>query len=132
MVRKLVLSLIAVLCCGALLAVAQNRQVSGTVTSQDGQPVVGASVIVDGTSNGTTTAANGKFSIAAPANATLTVSFLGYETQYIPVAGKTNIDVILKEDSQAIDEVTIVAFGAKRKQDLVGSVASVKTDIIKN
>ncbi|MDE7078080.1 MAG: carboxypeptidase-like regulatory domain-containing protein, partial [Alistipes sp.] len=59
------------------MALAQSRQVSGTVTASDGQPVVGASVIVDGTTNGTTTSVDGRFSIAAPADGTLTVSFIG-------------------------------------------------------
>ncbi len=132
MVRKLVLSLIAVLTVGAIFVQAQNRQISGTVANPDGQPIVGASVIVEGTSTGTTTAANGTFALQAPADATLTVSFIGYETQQVAVAGKTQLSIVLTEDSQAIDEVTIVAFGTKRKQDLVGSVSNVKTDIIKN
>ncbi len=131
MVRKLVLSLIAVLCFSAF-AVAQNRQVSGRVTDPDGQPLVGVTVIADGTNRGTTTDANGLYRVNAPANGTLTLSFIGYATVRIDVAGKTSIDVVLKEDTQVMDEVTVVAFGTKRKQDLVGSVSSVKSDLIKN
>jgi TonB-linked SusC/RagA family outer membrane protein len=132
MVRQLVLSLIAVLCAGLLGSTAQNRAVSGKVSGTDGAPIAGATVIVEGTSAGTTTGADGSFTLAAPADASLLVSFLGYETASVPVAGKTRIDIVLNEDAQAIDEVTIVAFGTKRKQDLVGSVSSVKSNIIQN
>ena len=110
MVRKIVLSFVAVLGVVAA-AMSQNRQVSGSVTGVDGQPIVGATVLVDGTSTGMTTSAEGTFSVAAPANGTLVISFVGYETQRIPVAGKTRIDVVLVEDSQAIENVVISAFG---------------------
>ena len=131
MVRKLVLTLIAVL--GVMACVsAQNRQVSGTVKAADGTPVVGATVVVEGTTRGTTTNVDGSFVIAAPANATLTVSFIGYKSQQIPVAGKTTLAVVLEEDTQSIDDVVVVAFGTKRKQDVVGSVSTVKPAIISN
>ncbi|WP_347282006.1 TonB-dependent receptor [uncultured Alistipes sp.] len=126
MVRKLVLSLIAILGAGALFVGAQNRQISGTVTNPEGQPIVGATVVVDGTSAGTTTGSNGKFTVTAPADATLTVSFLGYETQSVPVGGKTWLDIELKEDSQSIDDVIVVAYGTASKASLTGSVAAVK------
>ncbi|WP_304954103.1 carboxypeptidase-like regulatory domain-containing protein, partial [uncultured Alistipes sp.] len=89
MVRQLVLSLIAVLCAGLLGSTAQNRAVSGKVSGTDGAPIAGATVIVEGTSAGTTTGADGSFTLAAPADASLLVSFLGYETASVPVAGKT-------------------------------------------
>ncbi|MDE5906298.1 MAG: carboxypeptidase-like regulatory domain-containing protein, partial [Alistipes sp.] len=123
MVRKLVLSLIAILGAGSIFAQAQNRQISGTVTNHDGQPVVGASVIVDGTSNGTTTTIDGKFAVSASADATLTVSFLGYETQSVPVGGKTWLDIELKEDSQSIDDVIVVAYGTAKKEAFTGSAS---------
>lgn len=132
MVRKVLLSLIAVLGGGILLAAAQNKQVSGTVTGADGESVAGATVLVDGTSAGTTTNANGYFSISAPADAVLTISFIGYQTQKIAIANRTSIAVSLEEDTTSIDEVTVVAFGTKRKQDLVGSVSKVKPTIISN
>ena len=116
MVRKLVLSLIAILGAGALFVGAQNRQISGTVANPEGQPIVGATVVVDGTSAGTTTGSNGKFTLTAPADATLTVSFIGYQSQQIPVAGKTSIDVVLAEDTQAIDDVIVVAYGTAKKE----------------
>ena len=130
MVRKLVLSLIAILGAGALFVGAQNRQISGTVANPDGQPIVGATVVVDGTSAGTTTGSNGKFTLTAPADATLTVSFLGYETQSVPVGGKTWLDIELKEDSQSIDDVIVVAYGTTKKEAFTGSASVIKTDDI--
>ena len=128
MVRKLVLSLIAILGAGALFVGAQNRQISGTVANPEGQPIVGATVVVDGTSAGTTTGSNGKFTLTAPADATLTVSFIGYQSQQIPVAGKTSIDVVLAEDTQAIDDVIVVAYGTAKKESFTGSAAVIKSE----
>ena len=129
MVRKIVLSFVAVLCAAAL-SVAQNRQVSGSVTGVDGKPIAGATVLVDGTSTGATTSAEGTFVVSAPANGSLTVSFLGYKPQQIAVNGKTRITVVLEEDSQAIDNVVVVAFGTTTKEAFTGSVAVVKADDI--
>ena len=131
MVRKIVLSIVAVLAV-SFAALAQNKQVSGTVTNSDGLAVAGATVIVEGTTNGVITDTNGAFNLSAPANGTLVVSFLGYEEAIVPVAGKTSINVVLKTASEKLDEVTVVAFGTKRKQDIVGSVATVKEGLISN
>ncbi len=129
MVRKLVLSLIAVLSVAAL-AIAQNKQVTGTVTDANGNPIAGATVMVDGTSQGTTTGVEGQFAISAPANATLTISFIGYEPQKISIAGKSFIAVNLNEDSQAIDEVLVVAYGTAKKESFTGSAAVIKSENI--
>ena len=94
MVRKLVLSLIAVLSVAAM-AVAQNKQVSGTVVDAKGEAVVGATVIVEGTTNGTTTGADGKFTLYAPANGSLQISFIGYKDEMVAIAGKTEVYVQL-------------------------------------
>ncbi len=129
MVRKLVLSLIAVL--GVTLSFAQNRQVTGTVSDQSGKPVVGATVLVDGTHVGTTTGADGKFTVTAPANGKLSVSFVGYESQTVAIAGKTRVDISLQEDTHAIDEVTIIGYGSGNKVGtVIGSVAKVKGEVL--
>ena len=127
MVRKLVLSLIAAMGLFAY-AEAQNQQVSGTVSGPDGQPVAGATVMVDGTHVGTTTNADGSFTISAPRNGSLTVSFIGYVTQTVAVAGKTRVDVSLKEDTQAIDDVIVVAFGTAKKEAFTGAAKVIKSD----
>ena len=131
MVRKIVLSIIAVLAV-SFAAIAQNVQVSGTVADESGAPVIGAAVVVDGTSIGTVTGVDGSFKLSAPANGTITVSFVGYEEVKTPIAGKTSINFVLKTSAERLDDVVVVAFGSKRKQDVVGSVSSVKSTIINN
>ena len=127
MVRKLVLTLIAVL--GLMTSVsAQNRQVSGTVKDAGGAPVVGATVVVEGTTRGTTTGADGSFVIAAPSNGTLTVSFIGYKSQQVAVNGRTAINISLEEDTTSIDDVIVVAFGTAKKEAFTGSASVVKSD----
>ena len=127
MVRKLVLSLIAILVLG-LYAFAQNKQVPGTVSDANGNPVAGATVMVDGTSIGTTTNAAGQYSLSAPADGTLSVTFIGYVGQQLPIAGKSRIDVTLKEDTQAIDDVIVVAFGTAKKDAFTGAAKVIKSD----
>ena len=113
MINKILLSLIAVLCLDATVT-AQNKQVSGTVTDPAGAPVVGATVLVEGTTIGSTTDASGHFSLNAPEDAKLNISFIGYESQQVDVAGRTHIPVSLKEDSHTIDDVVVTAMGTDR------------------
>lgn len=129
MVRKIVLSLIAVFVFLAY-ATAQNRQISGTVSDANGHPVAGATVIVDGTSLGTTTNTAGEYTLSAPVNGTLVVTFVGFEPQQLPIAGKTRINVTMKEDAQAIDDVIVVVFGTAKKEAFTGSAAVIKSDEI--
>lgn len=129
MARKIVLSLIAVFVFLAY-ATAQNRQISGTVSDANGHPVAGATVIVDGTSLGTTTNTAGEYTLSAPVNGTLVVTFVGFEPQQLPIAGKTRINVTMKEDAQAIDDVIVVAFGTAKKEAFTGSAAVIKSDEI--
>lgn len=117
----------------ATQANAQNLTVTGTVTDNLG-PVIGASIQVEGTSNGCITDIDGNYTLPnVPANATLVFSYIGYQTQKIAVGGKTKIDVKLAEDSQLLQEVVVVGYGVQRKSDLTGAVASVKAaDALKN
>ena len=124
MVRKIVLLLVASLTCG-LFASAQTKQVSGTVKDANGNAIVGATVIVDGTTIGTNTGTDGSFRISAPANGNLLVSFIGYEDQKIAIAGKTNIEVVLQDNYTAIEGVTVQTFGELKKKDLTGSITAV-------
>ena len=129
MVRKIVLSIFAVVATTAMV-VAQSRQVSGTVKDSAGQPIIGATVVVDGSVVGATTGADGTFKLDAPANASLVVSFIGYETQIVSLGNRTSVDVVLAEDTQAIDDVVVVAFGTTTKEAFTGSVAVVNADDI--
>ena len=125
--RKFVLLIMAVLTASSW-SLAQNRQISGAVADSNGQPISGATVLIEGTSVGTTTNINGEFSISAPANGTLSVSFIGYETMQEAIAGKTWISFSLKEDTHAIDDVIVVAYGTAKKESFTGSVAVVKSE----
>lgn len=108
--------------------------IMGKVLDSVGESVIGASVLVKGTTSGTITDIDGNFKLDnVPSNATLVVSYIGYQTQEIPVGGKKNFTVKLADDTQALDEVVVVGYGVQRKSDLTGSVASVKGgDVIKS
>lgn len=128
--KALILSLFF-LAFSALSAFAQNRPVSGTVTAgDDGSKLPGVSVLVKGTTTGTTTNENGAYTINAPANATLVFSYIGYATQELPVNSRSTINVILNADAQSLQEVNVVAvgYGTARRQDLTGSIASVSSE----
>ena len=109
---------------------AQNIQVTGTVTDQNG-PLPGASIVVTGTSNGTQTDFDGNFTLSnVPSNATLTVSYIGYRTQQVPVNGQTTVNITLEEDLQALDEVVVVAYGSQSRAAVTGAISSVGADEI--
>ena len=104
---------------------AQNVKVSGTVSDNAG-PVVGASILVKGTTEGTITDVDGKYSISVPANATLVVSFIGYQTEEVAVGGRSVLDITLKEDSELLSESVVLGYGiATKKKDLSASVGVV-------
>ena len=113
-------------------ALAQTIKVSGTVIDTEGHPVVGATVIISGTTTGVSTDTEGRYNISAPVNGKFLVSCLGYDDVVVDIAKRSVVDITLTESTAALDEVTVVAYGTKRKQDLVGSVSSVKKDIISN
>ncbi|MDB8996531.1 TonB-dependent receptor [Parabacteroides distasonis] len=101
----------------------QNKKVSGIVYDTNGDPAIGANVIVKGTTNGTITDMDGKYTLEVPANAILQISYIGYNTQEIPVGNKTTINVNLKEDTQALDEVVVVAYGTQKARSVTGSMS---------
>lgn len=99
-----------------LSCVYQNERISGTVVDQEGNPVIGANVIIKGTQNGTITDLNGQFILEdCPANAVLQVSYIGYQTQEIVPEG-TSVKVTLREDSQNLEEVVVVGYGSSVKK----------------
>lgn len=117
--------LMAFVISGALMF-GQTKTVTGTVVDEMGEPVLGANVVVAGTTNGATTDLDGNFSIQNVAeNATLQVSFIGYTSQTVSVAGKSVIKITLSEDSEMLDDVVVIGYQTVRRKDLTGSVASV-------
>ena len=108
-----------------------EKRITGTVMDALG-PVAGANVIVKGTTNGTVTDVDGKFSLEVPEGATLEISYIGYVTQHIKVGTRKTLNIALQEDSQALDEVVVVGFGTQKKVNLTGSVAMVKSEVLEN
>ena len=114
--------------CFAMCVSAQELTVKGTVTDAKGKAIIGASVLVQGTTNGTITDFDGIFNLSnVPSKSNLVISYIGYKSQEIAVNGKTDFKVVLAEDTEVLDEVVVVGYGVQRKSDLTGSVASVKT-----
>lgn len=120
-----VLSLFAV-----SFAWAQNITVSGTVTDQSGEPAIGVYVLVQGSSTGTSTDVDGKYSISVPSNGTLVFSLVGMKDAVMPVNGRQVINVTLVEASELLDDVMVVAYGTVKKESFTGSAATVKKDDI--
>ena len=109
----------------------QKVTLSGVVTdAADKQPVIGATVVIEGTKTGAVTDIDGKYSLQVQADATVSVECLGYVTQKIKVNGQTVINVVLASDKVALDEVVVIGYGTVTKSDLTGSVATVKMDDI--
>lgn len=120
---------------GKLFVANQHKgiTISGVVRDSNGDPIIGANVLEkSSTINGTITNVDGQFTLTVPENAKLVISYIGYNTQEVSVAGKTVIDVMLTEDSKALDEVVVVGYGTQKKVNLTGSVASISSDDIKD
>lgn len=109
----------------------QNASVSGIVVDSNGEPVIGANVMVKGTNNGTITDIDGKFTLNN-ANGVLVVSFIGYKTQEIQINGnEKNLNIVLREDSELLDEVVVVGYGTMKKESLTGAVTVVDSKAFK-
>lgn len=138
-------SLLAVFICAAFLsgshvayavnesllvsAYQQPSKIKGTVIDANGEVVIGASVVVKGTANGTITDIDGNFILSdVPTNGTIQVSFVGYKTLEIPVKGQTSFSLTLMDDTEVLDEVVVVGYGTMKKSDLTGSVGSISSE----
>ena len=110
----------------------KSKIVTGTVLDVTGMPVIGANVMVKGTTNGTITDMDGKFSLDVEEGATLVVSYIGFANQEIKVGKQTNLSIALKEDSKALDELVVVGYGTMKKENLTGAVAQVSSDVLES
>ena len=126
--RKPVLFSLALLT-GAVLS-AQTGKVTGTVLDENGEPLMGAGVVIKGTSNGTLTGVDGDFSLDVPQGATLTVSFIGYLDGEIVPGTRTHVEIQLEPDTKLLDEVVVIGYGTVKRKDLTGSVASARGEDI--
>ena len=107
---------------------AQIKTISGTVVDTQGESVIGANVLVKGSTTGTITDVDGKFSLEASEGDILQISYIGYNTQEITIDRKSILKVVLQEDQQALEEVVVIGYGAVKKKDLTGAIAQVKAD----
>lgn len=110
----------------------QNLTVTGTVKDVTGEPVIGANVIQEGTSNGSITDIDGKFSLSIPKGSVLVISYIGYASQNVTVTGNQPLVITLKDDTELLDEVVVVGYGTMKKSDLTGAVGSVGAKDMKN
>ena len=108
--------------------VGDGRIIKGTILDATGMPVIGANVMVKGTTNGTITDMDGKFSLEVDKNAILVVSYIGYANQEIKVGNQNTLSITMKEDAEALDELVVVGYGTVKKSDLTGSVGSVSME----
>ena len=124
--KKLLLALL-----GMVMALSLSAQttVKGIVTDEKGEPLIGAGVMVEGTTVGTITGIDGDYVLTLPEGAVnLVFSFIGLADQTVPIAGQTEINVVLKEDQTFLDEVVVVGYATVKRRDLLGSVSSVGSD----
>ncbi len=119
-------ALFLVFCLFSFSMFAQNHTVRGTVKDASGEPLIGVTVQVQGTSSGTVTDLNGKFELEnVPANAVLDFSYVGMQPQSVAVNGRSTIDITMREDVAALDEIVVVGYGTQTRREITGSVANV-------
>ena len=111
---------------------AQTKTVTGTVTDAANEPLIGASVLVQGTSTGTITDMDGKYSISVTPEDVLAFSYVGMTSQTIKVGTQNVINVTLKEDSQVLAETVVIGYGSAKKRDLTGSITNIKGEELAN
>ena len=112
-------------------AVQQDNKITGTVLDPTGMPVIGANIMVKGTTNGTITDMDGKFSLEVEEGATLVVSYIGFANQEIKVGNQKTLSIALKEDAEALDEVVVVGYGSVKKQNLTSSISKITDEAVK-
>jgi TonB-linked SusC/RagA family outer membrane protein len=109
-----------------------GKTIKGVINDEQGETIIGASVIVKGEDTGTTSDMDGRFSLEAPEGAILVISYIGYHTQEVKVRKRSLLHIVLKEDNQLLDEVVVVGYGTVKKSDLTGSVSGVSNRQYKN
>ena len=108
--------------------VQQMKKITGTIVDETGEPIIGANVVEQGTSNGCITDIEGKFALNVKPGSTIEVTFIGYIPQRIKIANQSILNLTLKQDEQTLDEVVVVGYGTMKKSDLTGAVSSLKSD----
>ncbi len=110
-----------------------QKSVSGVITSEDGEPLIGANVLVQGTDIGTITGIDGSYTLDnVPEDAVIVISFIGYDSQEIGVAGRNDIDVIVTATGELLDELVVTGYAMEKKKDLLGAVAIADMDNVRD
>lgn len=106
----------------------QKKQISGTITDEQGEPIIGANVIEKGTTNGTVTDIDGSFSFKVEEDAILRISYIGYLDQEINTINRTSFEIVLQEDTQSLEEIVVVGYGTQKRINITGSVATINSE----
>jgi TonB-linked SusC/RagA family outer membrane protein len=105
-----------------------SKRITGIVVDEKGEPVIGVNIVASGTTNGTVTNVDGKFEFSVAPGATLQISYIGYLTQEVAVGNNSNLRIVLKEDTKALDEVVVVAYGTQKAREVTGSMSKMNTE----
>jgi Outer membrane receptor for ferrienterochelin and colicins len=133
--QRKALGIISMLCAlfVSLGANAQNRTISGTVVDTNGDPVIGAAVVVVGnTSMGAATDMNGAFTLSVPAGSSISVESIGFQSQTLVVGNQSSFNIVLQDDTEMLEETVVIGYGVQRKSDVTGAIASVKESDLEN
>lgn len=106
----------------------QKKQITGKITDEQGEPVIGANIIEKGTTNGTITDIDGNFSFRVEEDAVLQISYIGYLELEISTSGRSSVNIVLQEDTKALEEVVVIGYGTAKRRDLTGSISSIKAE----
>ena len=110
----------------------KSKRISGKIVDETGEPIIGANVLVAGTTQGTITDLDGNFALEVPEGGLLDVSYIGYLTQQINTKGKEHVQIVLREDTQKLDEVVVVGYGTRSRKSITGSVDQVSNEVFEN
>lgn len=116
----------------ASVPVTQDRKVTGIITDERGEPIIGANVVVKGTSKGTVTDLNGEYSIEANGKSILLISYIGYLSEEVAVGNNKTLNIQLKEDAQKLDEVVVIGYGTQKRSNLSGAISKVTSEVIES
>ncbi len=129
--KKTIFLILCILC--SLGAMAQKKSITGVITDGAGESIIGASVVEVGTTNGTITDFDGKFSLTIATGAKFTVSYIGYKSQTITVGAENTYNIVLKEDTEVLDEVVITGYGGSQKRaTLTTAISKLDNSVLKN
>jgi TonB-dependent SusC/RagA subfamily outer membrane receptor len=130
--RRFTVLLVILFGMGLQISYAQSKNIQGTVQNDEGEALPFVTVSIKGTNEGAITNQEGEFKLEAAPSDSLKVSFVGMQTQVIPVGNNTTFDIVLQPASTSLDEVVVVAYGTKRKRDIISSVSSVSAEEIEH